>query len=212
MEQIPVRVAGLSSSPSTLGSFALVLAEAHGNRRLPIIIGNSEAQSIAIELEKIKSARPLTHDLFILLLEKLTVSIRKVVVDDLKDGVFFAKIYLDTTSGLSILDSRPSDAIALAVRAKCDIFVMDHVLNEAGIEVQEDEPASDPDKGQEEEESPDSLPDLPGLEPEEADEPVTPPASELDRLQTELSKAIADEDYERAARLRDSINRLRGGS
>jgi len=215
LRKIAVKVAGLSSSPSSIGSFALVLAEIGGNRRLPIIIGAGEAQSIAIELEKVKSFRPLTHDLMKNMLEILEASVTEVVIINLRDGVFYAKIYVDHLGQKHEIDSRPSDAIALGVRIKCDIFVMENVLDEAGVEVTEEEPGEDlhnpesDEPGSGEENPEDEL--IINLDlPDEEEPSGSLQKNDIEKLTEEMNNAIATENYEVAAKLRDQINKLKG--
>ncbi len=191
MEFIQVDIIGLSTSPSSGGAYALVLGEVDGNRRLPIIIGAFEAQAIALELEKIQPPRPMTHDLLRSLFDVLGAEVNDVVIDDLSEGTFYAKVRYAGEEIEGQLDARPSDAVALAVRADAPIFVAAHVLDEAGIPADDDELAAVED---------------PELEPEAR--PVVG-ASKLERMESELKKAINDEDYETAARLRDEINRMR---
>lgn len=199
MERVHVSILGLSSSPSALGTFALILSEIGGKRRLPIIIGSSEAQSIALELENIKPPRPLTHDLIKNMLEFFEATIHEVLIDDLKDGVFFAKIVVELNGIRSSIDSRPSDAIALAVRTHCDIYVSEQIMTDAAIEPGDDE---NPEIKAEEEESENT--DI----PVKSDTPKKP-QGKLEQLEKDLSQAIISEDYEKAARLRDEINKLK---
>jgi uncharacterized protein len=196
LEKVHVTVLGLSTSPSALGTFALILTETGGKRRLPIIIGSSEAQSIALEIESIKPPRPLTHDLIKNMFEVFGASVTEVVVDDLKDGVFFAKIYVELNGIKTAIDSRPSDAIALAVRTHSEIYVSDQIMQEAAIEPGEDE-----------------LQDSKS-ETEDTNIPTSKPLSskpldKINLLENDLNQAILKEDYEKAARLRDEINKLK---
>jgi hypothetical protein len=191
MDYVQVDIIGLSTSPSSGGAYALVLGEVDGNRRLPIIIGAFEAQAIALELEKIQPPRPMTHDLLKQLFDALEADVTDIVIDDLREGTFFAKIRYAHDESEGQLDARPSDAVALAVRADAPIFVVSTVLEEAGI------PADD-------EGSPLAV------EPEEVSEPrVAPGATRLEKMEAQLQKAIDDEDYETAARLRDEIARMK---
>ncbi len=201
MSLIQVDIIGLSTSPSSGGAYALVLGEVDGNRRLPIIIGAFEAQAIALELEKIQPPRPMTHDLLRDLFEAVRAEVIDVVIDELREGTFFAKIRFTHDGEDNQLDARPSDAVALAVRLEAPIFIAPSVLDEAGIPTEDGESADAEGEG---EETPEELPDL------EAASPVDEPGSDLERREQELQQAIADEDYEKAAKLRDEINRLRG--
>jgi hypothetical protein len=193
MDLTRVDIIGLSTSPSSGGAYALVLGEVEGNRRLPIIIGAFEAQAIALELEKIQPPRPMTHDLLRDTFEAVDVEVTEVVIDELREGTFFAKIRYRHDGEEHQLDSRPSDAVALAVRVDAPIFVAPMVLDEAGI-VAEDESDISSLAEQAEETS--------GTEEEEMG------GTELEKMQKKLEKAVEEEDYERAAELRDEIQRL----
>jgi bifunctional DNase/RNase len=195
MDFTRVDIIGLSTSPSSGGAYALVLGEVEGNRRLPIIIGAFEAQAIALELEKIQPPRPMTHDLLRDTFEELEVEVTEVVIDELREGTFFAKIRYRHDGDEHQLDSRPSDAVALAVRVDAPIFVAPMVLDEAGI-VAEDESGISSITQQAEEAS--------ASEPEEE----VSGGTELERKQQQLEKAVEEEDYERAAELRDEIEEL----
>jgi hypothetical protein len=194
MDFTRVDIIGLSTSPSSGGAYALVLGEVEGNRRLPIIIGAFEAQAIALELEKIQPPRPMTHDLLRDTFQELDVDVTEVVIDELREGTFFAKIRYRHNGDEHQLDSRPSDAVALAVRVDAPIYVAPMVLDEAGI-VAEDESGISSITQQAEEAS--------AGEPEEE-----PAGTELERKQQQLEKAVEKEDYERAAELRDEIEQL----
>ncbi len=197
MDKVQVEILGLSTSSFSSGAYALILQEINPpQRRLPIIIGAFEAQAIAMELEKVKPPRPQTHDLLKSLLEAFDVSVQEVIIHDLQDGTFYAHIVLDDGT---VIDSRPSDAIALAVRTHSPIYVMDHVLEEAGFL-----PESEEELEEEEEDEFYSL----RSEAEAIYEEEKEPESELERLRRKLQKAIEEEDYELAAQLRDQIKRL----
>lgn len=189
MEKVQVDILGLSTSPSSAGAYALILKESNGKRKLPIIIGAFEAQSIALELEGMKPPRPLTHDLLKNIIDTFAVSLSEVCINELRDGTFYAKLTIEGVSETQEIDSRPSDAIALAVRYGAPIFVGEEVLNEAGV-VSEDE--DEPEESAATEET----------------EEVKPPTSRLEQLQTSLKEAIENEEYEKAAKLRDDIRKL----
>ena len=191
MDFIPVEIIGLSTSPSSGGAYALVLGEMDGNRRLPIIIGAFEAQAIALELEKIQSPRPMTHDLLRDTFEAVGGEVVDVVIDELKEGTFFAKIRYIHNGEEGQLDSRPSDAVALAVRVDAPIYVAPLVLEEAGIPTDDEDVSALTSSNAPEEES-------------------SPMLSHLERMERQLAKAIEDEDYEKAARLRDEIAQMKG--
>jgi bifunctional DNase/RNase len=190
---IQVDIIGLSTSPSSGGAYALVLGEIEGNRRLPIIIGAFEAQAIALELEKIQPPRPMTHDLLRDLFEAVGAEVMDIVIDELREGTFFAKVRYMHNGEESQLDARPSDAVALAVRVDAPIYVAPMVLEEAGIPTEEE-----------------GLSGLTRGEPvEEETKASSAPKSSLKRMEEELEKAIQQEDYELAAQLRDDIERLK---
>lgn len=191
MNYTQVDIIGLSTSPSSGGAYALVLGEIDGNRRLPIIIGAFEAQAIALELEKIQPPRPMTHDLLRDTLEAVGAEVMDIVIDELREGTFFAKIRFVHNGEEGQLDARPSDAVALAVRVEAPIYVSPAVLDEAGIPAEEEAaPAAMPASGAEEEEP--------------------SPLTRLEKMERQLEKAISEEDYERAAKLRDEIQQIRG--
>jgi bifunctional DNase/RNase len=190
VEKIQVDILGLSTSPSSGGAYALILKEVNGLRRLPIIIGAFEAQSIALEMEGIKPPRPLTHDLLKNVMDSLGASLNDVFINDLRDGTFYAKLSLDSQE----VDSRPSDAIALAVRYGVPIFVADKVMDEAGF-VPDSEEAEKPEAQGAAESKP------------ETEKPKIK-LSRLEQLQQQLLEAIAKEEYEKAAKIRDEIQKL----
>ena len=194
MDTIQVDIIGLSTSPSSGGAYALVLGEIDGNRRLPIIIGAFEAQAIALELEKIQPPRPMTHDLLRDTLEAIGAEVVDIVIDELREGTFFAKIRYLHNGDEGQLDARPSDAVALAVRVDAPIYVAPPVLEEAGIPT-EDESVSALTGG--------------GGSGASTSEPAKP-MSRMERMEQQLEEAIEEEDYERAAQLRDEIARMKG--
>ena len=206
LKKIPLEILGLSSSQSQSGSFALILGEKHGNRRLPIIIGMFEAQSIAIQIEKISPNRPLTHDLFKAFAEHVHVAILEVVISDLKEGVFYSRIVCSDGATTFEIDARPSDAIAIGLRFGVPIFTVESVLSEAGIIL------SDLDEASEEDEDEDDRDD------DDTDEPARPapraaePSGQvsLDELTKMLAQALEKEDYEKAAKIRDELNKRNG--
>jgi bifunctional DNase/RNase len=196
LNKVECEILGISSSPATGGAYALLLKEVFGNRRLPIIIGQNEAQAIALELEGIKPPRPLTHDLLRSLVENLGASVVEVIITELRDNTFYANIIIEVSSLTNEIDARPSDAIALAVRSNSPIFVSDTVMDAASFL-----PSAD---------SPSFVNDVTG-EDENTDPPEPPPPSKeakLAALQERLRQALDVEDYERAAKLRDEIKKL----
>ncbi len=194
-DKIKLEILGLSSSQSQSGSFALVLGEVDGNRRLPIIIGMFEAQAIAIEIEEITPNRPMTHDLFRSFAYELSYNIKEIYISDLKEGVFFARIMGEKDGEEFEIDARPSDAIAIGLRFKVDIYTNESILTEAGIVLSD-----------EDEEVPEPKTKATGSG---KPEPVAKKLEDMpiDQLNTLLDEALADEDYERAAKIRDEINR-----
>jgi len=185
-------ILGLSTSPSSGGAYALILNEVEGNRRLPIIIGTFEAQAIALELEHIKPPRPMTHDLLKNVIQTFGAEIQQVFINDLSEGTFFAQIIYKKNGEKLEQDARPSDAIALAVRFDAPIFVAGTILDEAGIISEE---ASR--EGSEKSSVAGKTEQTAGM-------------SKLEKLENELQTAIDTENYEKAARLRDKIQKLKG--
>ncbi|MGV6862351.1 MAG: bifunctional nuclease domain-containing protein [Putridiphycobacter sp.] len=188
MEKIEIKIVGLSYSQTQSGAYALVLAEKDGSRRLPIIIGGFEAQSIAIELENMKPSRPLTHDLFTAFTDSFNVKIKEIVIYNLVEGVFYSKIVCDREGEIVEIDARTSDAIAIGIRAKCPVFTFEHILSSAGIQLE-----NEGFENEEEEEF---------IENKEAEKEVS-----LEELEQKLQDAIDNEDYEKASILRDEINK-----
>jgi bifunctional DNase/RNase len=201
VDKIRLDILGLSSSQSQSGSFALVLGEHPGKRRLPIIIGMFEAQAIAIEIEKIIPNRPMTHDLFKSFAGSFNFTINEIIISDLKEGVFFAKIICEDEHKTIEIDSRPSDAIAIGLRFNAPIYTYEKILAEAGIELT-DELEEDADleneRGTMETEKSKAVP---GSSPDELKN------ASMDTLNEMLEKALQAEDYEKAAKIRDEINR-----
>ncbi|MDN5211417.1 bifunctional nuclease family protein [Fulvivirgaceae bacterium BMA12] len=199
MDKIKLEILGLSSSQSQSGSFALVLGETEGNRRLPIIIGMFEAQAIAIEIEKIIPNRPMTHDLFKSFAHNFDFKINEIVISDLKEGVFFAKIVCDNGGDVIEIDARPSDAIAIGLRFNVPIYTYETILSEAGI-VLSDEEEEDADR----EKAPEIKKSVVKKEKKESKEfkDLT-----VEKLQELLDAALKKENYEEAAKIRDEINK-----
>jgi len=201
MKKEQLDIAGLSYSHTQSGAYALVFNETNGTRRLPIIIGGTEAQAIAIELEKMTPSRPLTHDLFKSFAEEFQFTVEEIIIYNLIEGIFFSKLICKNKEGNSVeIDSRTSDAVAIAVRFDCPIFTYEFILSSAGI-ILEDE---DLEEGEEkkdivETENSDQLP----IEIKEipAESKMT-----LEELEEELNNAIENEEYEKASKLRDIIN------
>ncbi len=199
MRKLQVDILGLSTSPHTNGAYALILYELEGKRKLPIIIGGFEAQAIALKLENIKPPRPFTHDLFKNIADVFNLHVNEVIIDELHNETFYAKVVCEANGVVHEIDARPSDAIAIAVRFNAPLFVTEEIMNEAGIREEQKE------EGEEGEEE----------AVRETEEPIPLPVSpenRLDELQTALNDAITNENYEEAARLRDEISRLKSSS
>lgn len=194
VDKVQVDILGLSTNPASGGAYALILKEVNGNRRLPIIIGAAEAQSIALEMEGIKPPRPLTHDLIKNIITSFGAELSDIIIDELRDGTFYAKLTVDS----QLIDSRPSDAIALAVRYGVQIYVATSVMDEASFLPEEEE----------EEEEKQQPPAASGKK-EKSKSPSPPPKmTKLEQLNLQLKEAIEKENYERAAQLRDEIRKL----
>jgi bifunctional DNase/RNase len=209
MSKVQVDILGLSINPNSQRAYALLLREVDGNRKLPIVIGEPEAQAIANELEGIRPQRPMTHDLLRNVIEALGASVREVVIHAIKDGTFYASIIFEY-SDIEI-DARPSDAIALAVRCNAPMFIDEAILDESALSPDEFQEAEDEEhrdndsvsrSDNEFEEAATRKPDL--------REKVEMPLTERQRLEQELDQAIKVEDYEAAARIRDSLRKLEG--
>lgn len=194
MDKIELEILGLSSSQSQSGSFALVLGETEGSRRLPIIIGMFEAQAIAIEIEKIVPNRPMTHDLFKSFANSFNFNVEEIIISDLKEGVFFAKIVCSDGSRNVEVDARPSDAIAIGLRFSVPIYTYESVLSEAGIVLTDEEGEKESKSAQSE---------------SEKNKPFSEQLKNMntDKLKTMLDEALKQEDYERAAKIRDEMNK-----
>ena len=195
MQKVKLNILGLSVSQSQSGAYALVLAEENGDRRIPIIIGPIEAQSIAIQLEGLKPPRPLTHDLFKQMATAFDIFITEVIIYKLEEGIFYSELVCIKNGKQVIIDSRTSDAVALALRFDCPIYTTEEILDRAGIVIEFEN-----EQNQEEWHQPLS------------EEPIREKKYEYSKytsaeLSEMLSNAINDEDYERASAIRDEINR-----
>ncbi len=198
MDKVKVDIIGLSSSPSVGGAYALLLKESYGSRRLPIIIGSFEAQAIASALENITPPRPMTHDLLKNIIDELGASVVEVFIDELVENTFYAKLVLEIAGVTTSVDARPSDAIAVSVRTGADIYVNETVMDRAAFI-----PSSNSEIPAEEKSEA-------GLEAETENISTSSFEAKLSVLEKQLKEAIDNEEYERAARLRDEISRLTG--
>lgn len=197
MKKIKLEIIGLSYSQTQSGAYALVLGEEKGKRRLPIIIGAFEAQAIAIELENMTPTRPLTHDLFKSLAQSFDIDVDEVIIFNLLEGVFYAKLICNAKDKKMEIDARTSDAIAIAVRFGCPIYTYEFILSTAGIVLDENAP-------------------IEGVE-EQIEKQIPTSATKLsenelstastDELKEMLKKALDEEAYERASRIRDELNK-----
>jgi hypothetical protein len=194
LNKIECEILGLSSSPSTGGAYAILLKELEGHRRLPIIIGAFEAQAIALEMEGIKPPRPLTHDLLKQITDNLGAIVNEVIIDELRENTFFAKIIMEVSGLTQEVDARPSDAIALAVRAEAPIYVAATVMDAAAFVPTEENEIEEINPGI----SNDSR---------KSKKPASK-ETKLAEMHDKLREAIEKEEYERAAIIRDDIKRL----
>ncbi|HTJ51958.1 MAG TPA: bifunctional nuclease domain-containing protein [Cyclobacteriaceae bacterium] len=197
MKKIKLEILGLSSSQSQTGSFALVLGETEGNRRLPIIIGMFEAQAIAIEIEKIIPNRPMTHDLFKAFALNYHFTVEEIIISDLKEGVFFAKILCSDGLKKIEVDARPSDAIAIGLRFDSPIYTYENILAEAGIVLTDEV----------EEEKAESKSEVKAKVKKESTKKDDFKNYSVEKLNELLKDAIDKEDYERAAKIRDELSK-----
>jgi uncharacterized protein len=193
MKKIKLEILGMSYSQSQSGAYALILGESFGRRRLPIIIGGFEAQAIAMELEKMKPARPLTHDLLKSVARSFGIDISEVIINKFHEGVFYAQLICNDGTKTVEIDSRTSDAVAMAIRFNCPIFTTEKIMSEAGIIVQDEkekkskstQPAGDSD-----------------LTSSNIYDKKT-----ISELKEMLTKAVENEEYEKASVIRDEIKR-----
>ncbi|MCL9806765.1 bifunctional nuclease family protein [Flavobacterium amniphilum] len=204
MSLVKLSIKGISYSQTQNGAYALILNEVDGDRKLPIVIGAFEAQSIAIALEKeIKPPRPLTHDLFKNFAERFDIVIKQVIIHKLVDGVFYSSMICERDKIEEIIDARTSDAIALALRFNAPIFTYKNILDKAGIYLKVNPETDNP------EENIDdvlSAPETFGLE-ESTDTQNTYAKFSLSELHEMLEQAVQEEDYEKAAKVRDEISK-----
>jgi bifunctional DNase/RNase len=193
MNKVNLEIVGLTYSESSTGAYVLILGDKNSQRRLPIVIGSAEAESIAVGIDHQRKGRPLTHDLFLRFAKEFGIEIMEVVINRFRDGVYYAMLVCKQGDDLTMIDARPSDAIAIAVRAGCEIYAYETVMDEAGIIMDDmEKPSAD----------------------DNEDEPINigVDKSNLDLLTIEeleelLQEAIDNEDYQKAAEIRDEINR-----
>lgn len=194
MKKIELEIVSLTHGVTPSHNYAVVLDEIEGSRRLPIVIGSFEAQAIAVAMERMSPSRPLTHDLFKNALEAFEIGLQEVIINNLVDGIFYAKLLCIQNGDTVEIDSRTSDAIAMAVRFGCPIYTYEFILDAAGIPLEEAE-------GQKEKSAP----------ARETKKPVGFNQYSLEELQVMLDDVLAAENYEKAAKIRDEINKRKGG-
>lgn len=192
MDKILLDIVGMSYSQSQSGAYALILGEHDGNRRLPIIIGGFEAQAIAIEIEKIKTPRPLTHDLFKTFADAFSIVVKEVVINRFDEGVFYAMLVCSDGITEQEVDSRTSDAIALALRFRCPVYTYESIMTAAGILIED-----------EKEENESTLKTKKNTENTQS----AYKGIEIAELKEMLQSAIENEEYEKASQIRDEINK-----
>ncbi len=202
MRKIPLDIVALSHSVSQSHNYAVVLGEQDGSRRLPIVIGAFEAQAIAVAMERMTPNRPLTHDLFKNALDTFGVDLKEVIINDLLDGIFYAKLVCLRKGEIIEIDSRTSDALAMAVRFNCPVYTYEFILETAGVVLDD---SNDPDAPAEK-----SL----GISDDPAPEKKSGPLSSysIDALKSMLEEVLGEENYEKAARIRDEIHKRTQGS
>jgi len=200
MKKIKLEILGISYSQSQSGAYALIFGEEGKKRRLPIIIGSFEAQAIAIELEKMKPSRPLTHDLFKNFATTFNISVTEVIIYKFSEGIFYAKLMCFDGIKEVEIDSRTSDAVAIAVRFKCPIYTYKTILDAAGIVMQEGDESLEGQPGKTAQDKPEA--EAPGSTGEDQYSQMT-----LKELEKKLMEAIDSEAYERASVIRDEINK-----
>ena len=191
MNKVNLEIVGLTYSESSTGAYVLILGDKLSQRRLPIVIGSAEAESIAVGIEKHRNGRPHTHDLFLRFAKEFGVEVMEVVINRFRDGVYYAMLVCKQGDDLTMVDARPSDAIAIAVRSGCEIYAYESVMEEAGIVMDDMEKPSADDSG-----------DLIN----KGDAPISLDLLSIEDLEDLLQEAIDNEDYEKAAQIRDEIN------
>jgi bifunctional DNase/RNase len=195
MNKIKLDIVGLSYSQTQSGAYALVLGEVNGRRRLPIIIGSFEAQAIAVEIEKMTPSRPLTHDLFKSFAQAYHITVQEIIIYNLVDGIFYSKLLCSDGKKTIEIDARTSDAIAVAVRFDCPIYTYEFILSSAGIVIEGNDFVYLENIGD------------PPEEPTPSQSAAGYSSLSTDEIKTKLQEALAEEAYEKAAKLRDELNR-----
>ncbi len=194
MKKIELEIVALSHSITQTHSYAVVLGEANGLRRLPIVIGGFEAQAIAVALEKMQPSRPLTHDLMKNFMTAFNLDLHEIIISDLQEGIFYSKLLCSSENDTVEIDSRTSDALALAVRFGCPIYTYEHILDSAGILME--------DSGTKKKKTTSNIEEEPNVNEDLR-------AMSLEDLTTLLTQVLENEDYIRAIAIRDEINSRR---
>ena len=196
MKKIELDIVALSHSVTQSHNYAVVLGEQHGSRRLPIVIGGFEAQAIAVAMERMTPNRPLTHDLLKNTMETFSIELKEVIINNLLDGIFYARLVCERNGEVYEIDSRTSDALAMAVRYNCPIYTYEFILDAAGVVLEEPETATT------------------GSKPKSPQKQKAAPAKgsslgnySIEELNRMLEEVLGKEDYEQAAKIRDEINR-----
>lgn len=197
MKKVELDIVALSHSVTNSHNYAVVLGESTGNRRLPIIIGGFEAQAIAVAMEKMAPNRPLTHDLFRNTLDAFEISLKEIVINNLLDGIFYARMVCIKDGEEFEIDSRTSDAIAMAVRFECPIYTYEFIMEQAGVVLDEQEAAQ---QGK----------TIRKKQSEKKVEEMSIESMSIENLEKLLSKVLSNEDYEKAAKIRDELNNRKG--
>lgn len=204
-KRIKINVLGISYSQTQTGAYALILSEENGKRRIPVMIGGFEAQAIAIELEGLKPPRPLTHDLLKNFAKRFNVDIREVNIYKFEEGIFYSELICNNGKEDVKIDTRTSDAVALALRFKCDIFTTEEIMTKAGIHINVEKDGNEEPVKKGRKKDSGGTPDSPEDKPKKAAGNYED--FKLEELKEMMNKAIADEDYEKASEIRDEINR-----
>ena len=192
MDKVSLEIIGLTYSESSTGAYVLILGDKNSQRKLPIVIGSAEAESIAVGIDRQKGGRPLTHDLFLRFAKEYGVEIKEVVINRFREGVYYAMLVCQQGNDITMVDARPSDAIAIAVRCGCDISAYETVMQEAGIIMEDIE-----EQTQEPEEAPYTI--------NKVGEHTNFELLTVHELEDMLQEAIDNEDYQKAAQIRDEI-------
>ncbi|RLD49035.1 MAG: hypothetical protein DRI88_01565 [Bacteroidetes bacterium] len=190
MKKVQLEIVGMSYSQSQSGAYALILGVKGESRRLPIIIGGFEAQAIAIHLENMKPTRPLTHDLLKSFATHFNINILEVIINKFENGIFYSKLVCEAYGKISEIDSRTSDAVALAIRFNCPMYTYDHIIEEAGISIDEET---------------DEKEERPSVRKKSAGSDYADYT--LDELEEMLENAISEENFEEASQIRDEIKK-----